>query len=145
MMTEYKVSAIVNDENAPYHRFLKKRELKLQRCSGCGYVRYPIRWICPECLSEKYEWQAVSGAARVETFIWYFKDVLDPRYTNDWSYRDVPYNVAIVKLPEGPRILTNIVDMKFGELKMGQPVTPFFVDISDDFAILRFKPRGPDA
>jgi uncharacterized protein len=141
MDTVFKVDAIVNDENDAYHRFLRKDELRCQQCSDCGHVRPPASWLCPECLSESFEWAAMSGRAEVRTFVWYLEDLLDTRYATDWAWREVPYNVAIVKLAEGPELITNIEDSVFGELKAGQAVRPRFVPISDDYAILRFGPE----
>jgi len=142
MSVEFNIAAIVNEENAGYYRQLKLRQFCLQCCSKCGFIRNPVSWICPECMSEEFIWKVMSGKAKVQTFIWYFEDVLDPRYTQAWAYRDIPYNVAIVELEEGPQLLTNIDGTKFGDLKAGQSVVPKFVDISPEYAILRFVPRG---
>lgn len=144
MAQRFDVSAIVDDENRDYHRFLKKREFRLQRCSRCGYLRPPASRECPECLSEDFAWEELRGGATVQTFIWYFEDVLDGRYTSAWAYRDVPYNVAIVKLDEGPQLLTNVEGTSFGVLRAGQRVVPVFVDIDEEYGILRFAPLGPD-
>lgn len=140
MIEGFRVDQVVNAENADYYRHLKRGELRLQCCSGCGFIRQPASWICPECLCEDFTWKLMSGRAAVQTFIWYFEDVLDPRYMQGWAWRDVPYNVAIVRLEEGPQLITNIDDTAFGELKAGQDVVPKFVDISTDYAILRFVP-----
>lgn len=144
MTEEFRTGAFVNDENRQYYSYLKNGEFRLQCCSGCGHVRPPARWICPECLSEDYEWRLMSGKAEVMTFIWYFEDVLDPRYVSAWAWRDVPYNVAIVKLDEGPQLITNIDDVEFGDLKVGQRVVPKFVDASPEYAVLRFVPESQD-
>lgn len=141
MVTDFDIAAIVNDENRQYHRYLRQGELRLQRCSHCGHLRGVARRECPQCLSERCEWEEMSGRGRVETFIWYFEDVLDRRYTSAWAWRgDLPYNVAIVKLEEGPQFITNIEHTAFGQLTAGQAVTPVFVAISDDYGILRFTP-----
>ena len=138
----YKVSSIVKDENREYYRFLRRGELRVQRCTQCLYLRYPARYICPECLSEESEWQMLSGRGTVETFCWYLKNILDPRYTTEWSWQEAPYNVALVQLDEGPRLITNVNDVPFGELKVGQKVGAVFVPISDEYAIVRFSPKA---
>jgi uncharacterized OB-fold protein len=137
----YDVSAIVNQENAEYHRFLRRGELRLQACGKCSYLRHPARFVCPECLSEELEWKLLSGSARVETFIWYFKNILDRRYTSAWAYQDAPYNVSVIKLAEGPRLVSNVDRTSFEQLRVGQAVKASFVPISDDYAILRFVPQ----
>lgn len=140
MSVDYDVSAIVNVDNAEYHRHLRRGELRVQACMRCGFLRSPPRFVCPECLSQDTEWRRLSGSGTVETFIWYFKNILDRRYTNDWSYQDAPYNVAIVQLEEGPRVLTNIDETNFDCLRAGQRVIAKFVPISHEYAILRFTP-----
>jgi uncharacterized OB-fold protein len=138
---EYNVSAIVNANNAEYLRLLRRGDLRMQACRGCGYVRTPPRPICPQCLSEESDWKRMCGQGIVETYIWYFKNILDRRYTNDWAYQDAPYNVALVRLAEGPRVLTNVENTTFEALRAGQTVTAKFIPISDAYAILRFMPE----
>lgn len=137
----FNVAAVVNEDNADYHRFLRRGELRLQACGKCGYLRHPARFVCPECLSEESEWKLLSGSATVETFIWYFKNILDRRYTSAWAYQDAPYNVAVIKLAEGPRLISNVDRTSFEQLKAGQMVKASFVPISEDYAILRFVPQ----
>jgi uncharacterized OB-fold protein len=100
-----------------YRAFLANGEVRLQRCADCGYVRPPTRWICPQCLSETWQWVAVSGSGVVEALVWYIQPV-DARFT------EVPYNVALVKLDEGVRLTANINGVAFGALKVGQRVRP---------------------
>lgn len=97
-----------------YRGYLRKGEFRLQCCSQCGYTRYPARWICPECLSEEFFWKPMDGGGTVETFTWYMKS-FDKRFT------DVPYNVALVRLAEGPRMITNVT-CDFETLEVGLPV-----------------------
>jgi uncharacterized OB-fold protein len=127
----------ITPETEPYWRALKQRKLLVQRCAGCGYLRLPARWICPECLSEEHAWEEMSGAGRVETFVWYLRHI-EP--VPDGIRRDLPYNVAVVQLAEGPRLLSNVEGTQFGELQVGDAVTASFEDISDDWAALRFVP-----
>jgi len=138
----YDVSAIVNPGNAEYHRHLRQGVLKMQACAHCSYVRYPARPYCPECLSDKYEWKALPGTGKVEAFVWYLMDAYDATYDSGWAWREVPYNVSLVKLDDGPTLISNVMDSSFEALKPGQTVAPLFVPISDEFAILRFRPAG---
>jgi uncharacterized protein len=136
---QFDVSAIVTRESEPYHRWLRASEVRMQRCRACGYLRPPASDDCPECLSQDAVWEILSGRAKVETYIWYFQDILDRRFTQEWAYRQVPYNVALVKMLEGPRVITNIDNCQFSELRVGAMLRPLFVPISPEFAILRFE------
>jgi uncharacterized OB-fold protein len=141
MAIEFDVDTVVNEENAAYYRFLRRGEFRLQQCKKCQFIRNPVSAICPECLNDDdSNWMIMSGKGSVQTFIWYFEDVLDPRYIKTWAYREVPYNVAIVKLDEGNQLITNIDDVDFDSLKAGMRVQASPYPISKEYAILRFKP-----
>ena len=123
---------IQETQEAEYRAFLAAGTLKMQRCRSCTYVRHPSRWICPECLSEDWFWDDLSGRGQIETFIWYFQ-ALDP------SFSEVPYNVTIVKLEEGPRVITNVVGVAFNELRVDQAVTAVFEPGPTGTPLLRFS------
>ena len=125
-------------QEAEYRAFLGARTLKMQRCRRCAYVRHPSRWICPECLSEQWFWDDLSGRGQIETFIWYFQ-ALDP------SFSEVPYNVAIVKLEEGPRVISNIIGVSFNELRVDQRVTAVFESGPAGMPLLNFRLMEPTA
>ena len=52
---------------------------------------------------------------------------------------DTPYNVAIVQLEEGPRMLSNIVDVDPSELGVDLAVTVVFDQVSEDISLPRFR------
>jgi uncharacterized OB-fold protein len=128
----------VDEVSEPFWRGLTHGELKLQRCTGCGYVRHPISWLCPECLSDTYDWQVMSGRGTVETFIWYF-EFLDAAVGELAGYqKELPYNVAAIRLEEGPSLISNVQDVAFGELEVGANVSAVYDPVADDWALLRF-------
>lgn len=110
-----------------FDRRLASGELQLQACSSCGYIRHPPTWLCPECWSEQAEWRSLSGDGVVEAFVWYLVK-LEPHPA---GLPEVPYNVALVALAEGPRLLTNVVGAGYGELRAGMAVRaqPPFGDV----------------
>jgi uncharacterized OB-fold protein len=54
----------------------------------------------------------------------------------------LPYVLAYVTLDEGVQMLTNIVDCKPDEVRIGMPVEVTFVDVNDDVAVPFFRPVG---
>jgi len=54
--------------------------------------------------------------------------------------RDTPYNVAIVQLEEGPRMMCNIVEIPLNVLRVDLPVTAVFDAVSDIISLPCFKP-----
>lgn len=111
-MTDLLYEKSLDDE---YRAHLADGSMRFQRCSDCGTFRHPPRFACPRCLSDGWNWEPVSGRGTVETFLWYCEPV-DPRFT------ETPYNVALVRLAEGPGVFANIHDVGIDDLAVGQEV-----------------------
>lgn len=120
--------------NAPYWQAAKRHELSMQRCPRCGYVRFPAAQLCPECLDENDEWVTLSGRGSVWSFGVYY------HVFNASFAADVPYNVALVQLEEGPRLVTNVVGVPNEQITIGMPVEVSFDDVTDDVTLVRFRP-----
>ena len=121
-------------ENAPYWESAKEHALKLPRCGGCAAFRYPPTEFCPRCLSDETEWRAISGRGTIYSFI-----VVHQRYDPSFA-DDLPYNVAVVELGEGPRLVTNVVGIDNKDLRVGMPVTITYEDITEEFTLPKFRP-----
>src|SRR4051794_2725706 len=80
-------------------------QLLLQRCSTCLRYRHPPNPICPECLSSADEWVPASGIGTVYTF-----SVVHQAFRRAWQPL-VPYVLAVITLDEGPRLLSNVIDI----------------------------------
>src|SRR3984885_909283 len=80
----------------------KAGELRLQRCTDCdGGSYFPPRPFCPRCGSRKVGDYAASGNG----VLWSY--VINMRPRPDMGTE--PYAIAVVKLAEGPTMMTNIV------------------------------------
>ncbi len=53
---------------------------------------------------------------------------------------DLPYVTAVVKLAEGPFILTSIVGCNPSELECDMPVEVVWDDSSEEFSLPKFRP-----
>ena len=94
---------------APYWDALQQGSIKLPRCRACGHWLFPIGPCCSSCLSDELEWQPLSGRGEVWSYIVYHH-AFDPAFKDK-----LPYNVAIVKLDEGPRLISNVVGVADAE------------------------------
>jgi len=124
----------INDVNRPFWEACARGELRLQRCTGCGQLRYPAAIVCSECLSGESEWQAVSGRGKVFSFV-----VFHRAYHPAWEGR-VPYNVALIELDEGPILLSNVIDVDNDRLEVGLDVRVAFERLDDALSIPVFAP-----
>ncbi|WP_159992652.1 Zn-ribbon domain-containing OB-fold protein [Roseomonas sp. 18066] len=87
----------------PYWAALQEGRLTFQRCQQCRHAWLPPRGECPECLEADWAWEQASGAGRLVSWVIYH------RAFHDWFRDLVPYNVAIVELEEGPRLISSVL------------------------------------
>ena len=124
----------IEAESEPYWDALRDGRLLIKRCDACGrHHSYP-RPFCPHCWSDSVAWEDASGDATLYTFSIVRVNDLPP------FPERVPYVAAIVELREGPRMMTNVVDCQFDELRIGMPLRVQFRDIGDDVTITVFSP-----
>jgi uncharacterized protein len=109
-------------------------ELMLQRCNDCSYFMGPGARVCTRCLSESLDWVPVSGRGILHSF-----GIIHQKY-HPGFHAEIPYNVAMVELAEGPRIQSNIVGIANEELRVGMPLVATFERVSDDVALPKFRP-----
>jgi uncharacterized OB-fold protein len=102
-MTQSKPEPEVNALTTPYWDGLASGELRYQRCGECSNAWLPPREHCPSCLSSNWAWTAASGRGRLISWVVY-RQSMHPAFADE-----IPYNVAIVELDEGPRLITNIL------------------------------------
>ena len=121
-------------EALPFWEGAKRHELLIQKCRNCGNFFFYPRSICPHCLSYEVDWVKVSGLGKIYSF------TISYRYPSPGFKQEVPYNVAIVELDEGVRLMTNIVECRDEDLKIGLPVEVIFEDVTPDISLPKFKP-----
>ena len=104
-------------EAKPFWANLREHRLTAQRCKACSkFFTFPPQASCPHCLSPDYEWVGVLGTGKVYSFV---------NYHRAWhpAYQDkTPYNVSLIDLDEGPRLISNVIGCQPGEVKIGMSV-----------------------
>jgi uncharacterized OB-fold protein len=125
---------LINEETRPFWDYCQKHELRMQKCRQCGYIRYPISLVCPQCSSLEAEWAPLSGKGTVYSFTIY-------RVAYHPAFQDaIPYVVAIIRLAEGPRMESNIVGCKVEDVRVEMPVTVSFEDVTEQVTLPKFRP-----
>ena len=115
----------------PMWRSIASHQMALQRCSDCGAFRYPPGPACSKCLSEKYDWTAISGVARIISWVVFHKTYL-PAYP-------APYNVIAVRLAEGPVMVSNLEGPQPDINSIDAAVNIQYVIMADGFTLPRFR------
>jgi uncharacterized OB-fold protein len=108
-------------------------ELRLQRCNECSHVYFPPRPFCPTCASRKVSVFNASGKAILDSYVIHHRKV--PGF-------DPPYAIAVVKLAEGPRMMTNIVECAQTPeaLQLDMPLEVVFVKQDETITLPFFRP-----
>lgn len=120
----------IHGEESPdttLRRFLDGGEIRLQTCADCGLQIFPPRVLCPRCGRLELDWSLVAGNGTV-----YSTTVVRRRVD-----RGGDYNVCIVELDEGARMLTRVNDVEPTSVQIGDRVQAV-IDSVDDRPVLAF-------
>ncbi|MDH7799175.1 MULTISPECIES: Zn-ribbon domain-containing OB-fold protein [unclassified Beijerinckia] len=120
-------------ETAHFWSAAREGRLVLQRCEDCDHVYFPPRPFCARCLSRNVAEQEASGRAKLYSY------VISHRAAPGF---DAPYAIAVVELEEGPRMMTNIVDVAQTPeaLLLDMPLRVTFRRLTDDISLPLFAP-----
>lgn len=108
--------------------------LVFQRCQQCAFLRWPAAGVCPECLDRGFVWEQVEPKGTVWSYAVYHR-----AYAANLRER-VPYNVALVELECGVRLLTTLVGFEDGADPMGADVVAHFQAVGDHDSVPVFGP-----
>jgi uncharacterized protein len=133
----------IDASSRPYWEHARRHELSVQHCRACGHHQFPPAPVCSDCLCEDLTWKVVSGRGKLVAWI-EFHRAYWPGFADD-----LPYNVAVVELEEGPQIVSNLVgdlaaalaaDLadKPGELRQGLALRAVFDDVTPEISLVRF-------
>jgi hypothetical protein len=125
----------VTEEYRPFFEAARAGRLVVQRCTACGERRFPPRDRCSRCLGRESDWTTASGRGTIYSF-----NIMHQVYHPGFA-REVPYPVVLVELEEGCRMLSNLVEYRQGELRIGLPVEVVFEKQSDAVTLPKFRPR----
>jgi uncharacterized OB-fold protein len=120
-------------ETRPFWDGCKAHELRVMHCIACNHTYLYPRPYCPKCFSDKTEWRTASGRGKLHTY------VINHRPAPNF---EGPYVIAIVELNEGPRLMSNLVDVEPDpvKLKVDMPLEIVFDDVTDQITLPKFRP-----
>jgi uncharacterized OB-fold protein len=120
-------------ETAAFWDGARRGELIIQRCDDCRHAYFPPRPFCPSCGSRSVENEVASGKATLYSYV--INQRPPPAF-------DGAVAVAVVELAEGPRMMTNIVDVEQTEeaLVLDMDLEVVFEPQNDDISLPLFRP-----
>ncbi len=123
-------------ETQRYWDGCKQHELWLPYCTDCDQPFFYPRFFCPHCFGWKIDWRQASGRGTLYTYA--------IQYRAQMPGFEPPYVTAIVQLEEGPRLMTNLVEVEPDpeHIRCEMPVEVVFQDVNDEISLPMFRPAG---
>jgi uncharacterized OB-fold protein len=108
----------------------------VQTCAACGASQFYPRWLCVICGSADVALVPVAGTATV-----YSSTVVNKSPNPELFV--APYVVALVRLDEGPTLLTNVVGQGALDVSCDDRVTLTWEPLPDGRQLPLFTPDSP--
>jgi uncharacterized protein len=111
-------------------------ELRIQRCAACGALRHPPGPMCPACGSPATgEYLVADGTGEVYSYVVHHHPPVPGKTP--------PFVVALVQLPEGVRIMGELLGVRPEEAGIGQPVRVAFERVDDELTLPAWRSAAP--
>ncbi|KSV71981.1 hypothetical protein N182_29930 [Sinorhizobium sp. GL2] len=107
---------IVTPLTVPFWQAAEKGHLLIQRCEACDHFVFYPRPICPRCWGDRLVWREASGSGTLQSW-----STVHRSGHPAWQPA-TPYTVGVVKLSEGPTMLSLILGSSPDALAFGAPV-----------------------
>ena len=120
-------------DTQPFWAATAEEKLTYTVCRDCGAVVFYPRAHCTSCGSHNLAWRESAGFGEVYTF-----SVVRQSY-HPFFRTVAPYAVAWIDLDEGPRLLSNVIDVDVDALTIGQRVQVHW-EHHEGLAIPLFRP-----
>ncbi|MFI7320473.1 bifunctional MaoC family dehydratase N-terminal/OB-fold nucleic acid binding domain-containing protein [Streptomyces venezuelae] len=128
---------VINRDNAGFWEGVAGHRLLIQRCGGCGTLRFPWLPGCNACGSAEWDTVEASGEGTVYSYV--------VMHHPPFPAFDPPYAVGLVELAEGVRIISNIVGVLYDKVRIGMPVRLEFLRVDADVELPVFRGGIGDA
>src|SRR4051794_8065334 len=102
---------IVTDDNHEFWEAARDGRLVAQQCADCGQLRHPPRPMCPYCHALDYELAELAGTGTLYSYA-----ILHHPQHPSFDY---PVIAALVDLDEGVRVVSNLVGVEPGAVRIG--------------------------
>jgi uncharacterized protein len=116
-----------------YWGYVNQEQLRLPYCLDCNSFTYYPRPMCVRCMSRNLEYRPVSGKGTVYSYT----VIRSPQP----AFKGMePYVVANVELPEGVRMMANILTDDVDSVKIGMPVQLTYQQATPELKMPQFVP-----
>lgn len=123
-------------DTQPFWDSVKQHSMQLPFCKSCNEFFYYPRAFCPKDFNWDIEYRPVSGKGTVYAFSICYRGQAE-----GW-WDKAPYTVVTVQLDEGPRMISNLVNVEHdpANIKVGMPVKVTYSDVTAEMTLPHFEP-----
>lgn len=118
----------------PFWEACKDERLIAQKCAVSGEVWWPPGPVSPVTRQEDWDWVDLSGEGTVWSWV-----IMHQRYFAGFA-PEIPYNIAQVRLDEGPILITNLVGVAEEDIRRDMRVRVVFEKATDEITLPKFTP-----
>lgn len=126
---------VVSDVSRPYWEGCRRGVLLVQECGRCGHRQLYPRSVCSACHSRDLSFIESAGKGTIVSF------TVVHRAASSAFADDVPYVLALVRLDEGPTMMSTVTDTAPEAVTIDMPVRVWFDASNDEIALPRFRPN----
>lgn len=120
-----------------YWEACRNHQLLIQHCQNCGHFQFYPRTICTDCSTHGPEWVRASGLGTVESW------TVVRRPVSQAYAADTPYVIALIRLEEGPLMMSQLTACDVEQVQSGMRVEVVFEAWSEQVTIPKFAPLKP--
>jgi uncharacterized OB-fold protein len=127
----------ISEDSEEFWASTHEHAMKMQKCSRCGKFRFYPSLACHFCASLDFTWEPITGKGKIHSWT-----LLERARGNPFEDQ-VPINIGLVELEEGPIITTNLIGFDDREPEIDESVTLEYEDVNDEITLYVFRPdRG---
>ncbi|MFI6278553.1 bifunctional MaoC family dehydratase N-terminal/OB-fold nucleic acid binding domain-containing protein [Streptomyces sp. NPDC050988] len=122
---------VVNRDNAGFWEGVSRHRLLIQRCDGCGTLRFPWLPGCNACGCPDWDTVEAGGDGTVYSYV--------VMHHPPFPAFDPPYAVGLIELAEGVRMISNVVGVPHDRVRIGMPVRLEFEQVDEELELPVFR------
>ncbi len=119
----------VSGPDEEFSTSLTEGKFRIQQCNSCSAHCFPPRTLCPVCSSRDLEWRDASGIGWLHAFTIVRRSI----------EKGGDYNVVLVDLKEGPRMMSRVDGVALEDLKIGMALQAHVAQEADGDKVI-FRP-----
>ncbi|MET7450382.1 OB-fold domain-containing protein [Streptomyces sp. NPDC005574] len=134
---------VVNRDNAGFWEGVRHHRLLVQRCTGCATPRHPWLPGCNACGCPDWDTVEAGGEGTVYSYVVMHHPpfpAFAPAADRE-SGAAGPYAVGLIELPEGVRMISNVIGVPYDKVRIGLPVRLEFQAYDEELTLPVFRAR----